>query len=510
MRDLINIIKTLSEGSNLAPGEFKGRPQRWETFITKIRNNEPFTTVDDQLVTLKSSEADRFVDLWNQGKFIGNKEAAYAMLAQPIDGEDKIALSKLKKTTEFGGAGVAVGGAPTSGGKASYALTPQAIGIVDRDIPASDLYNIIANNSVLKSTDHGKIVIDLANYIVSGEAVVVSEEVRKNSKLLAAIQDNAGEYLGVLALLYHRTRFPARASFEKWLGGSIDDLILRFPSAANYALADSFATITNPQTSHSVNISSKGKDGGAAPSIRGLKIPEHIEKNPKLRNAVKFVKLCKEKDTITQALEGLDLLYKHNPKSIDEMWHKVLPMSKDSALLPRLKYSLAGKAVVFDSKWKRIIASVASKEASEGGKIIYAAKREVADAINNKNALPEFKDMILEILEMNFVQQYTDFEKKHIGEFTFETQWPAKLDGEVTLENKSSAKEPTSGGFSFKLGRTDASVSDEPGEPAVDDGFDVEEPVRKPGEKLKVVGKEVEKEKSDTEKDQDAGRRRRR
>ena len=130
---------------------------------------------------------------------------------------------------------------------------------------------------------------------------------------------------------------------------------------------------------------------------------------------------------------------------------------------------MKGQKIPFGSEWDSILNSVASQTATPGGKIIYAIKREVADAVNNKEALPEFKAMVLEILEMNFVQQYTDYQKRHKYEFTFETQWPAKLDGKVSLENKSSAKEPTTGGFSFKLGRTDDSVSYEPGEPRVDD-----------------------------------------
>jgi hypothetical protein len=33
----------------------------------------------------------------------------------------------------------------------------------------------------------------------------------------------------------------------------------------------------------------------------------------------------------------------------------------------------------------------------------------------------------------------------------FFTQWPAKLDGEVTMETKSGGTDPSKGGFSFKL-----------------------------------------------------------
>lgn len=472
MREYIDLIQVLSEGTTLAPNEFNNRPKRYATFIDKIMNNGKFTTVDDQEVVLDPSEAERFQSIWDpKAVRFTDPSARGAKLAQGFtyNGSNEIPLSKLKKTTEFGGASVAVGAEPTEGGKASYALTPQAIGIVDKDIPASDLLDVIVNNTVLKSTPHGQVVINLANYIASGESVSVPPDVAKNTKLLAAIQDNAGEYLGVLALIYYRTRFPARASFEKWLGGKTDDLVLRFPSAANFALADSFASITNPETMHSVNISSKGKDGGAAPAISGLKIPEHIAKNPKLKNAVTFVKICQEQGTLDQAFNGIDLLFKNNKKSINQVWHQFLPFSSNPTIKEKIVASLKGATVKFGKEWAPIINSVASKEASDGGKIVYAIKKEVADAINNRDALPEFKAMVLEILEMNFVQQYTDYQKRNKYEFTFETQWPAKLDGEVTLENKSSAKTPTTGGFSFKLGRTDDSVSSEPGEPSIDD-----------------------------------------
>ena len=478
MRDLINIIEHLSEGITLAASEFKNRASRYDTFIKKIAAQRKFTTVDNQEVMIDPSEAERYQQLWDPDleSFTDSKAAQFIKLApgESYNGKDAIPLSKLLKTTEFGGASVGLDQPEAQGGKASYALTPKAIGITDKDIPAVDFYETIVGNPVLNSTEYGKIVIQLAEFIVSGESVTISPEVAKNDKLRAAIQDNAGEYLGVLALLYNRSRFPKKADFQEWLGASTDELVVKFPSASNFALADSFGMISNPNTNHTVNISSKGKDGGAAPAISGLKIPPHIEKDPKLKNGVELVKLCKEKGTLDQAFEAIDLIYKANPKSIDKVWHQFLPFSKNSELKQQLVASLKGQKIPFGKEWAPILNSVASQTATPGGKIIYAIKREVADAVNNKDALPEFKDMVLEILEMNFVQQYTDYQKKNRYEFTFETQWPAKLDGKVSLENKSSAKEPTTGGFSFKLGRTDDSVSAEPGEPEVD-GIDSEE-----------------------------------
>lgn len=500
MRDLIDIIQILSEAPTLAPGEFKGNTPRWDTFISKIQNIQPFLTIDGDEVIIDPNEADRLTKLWKKNNFIGNPEAAQVRLLQPYKGKGSIRLSNLRKTTEFGGAAAAAGQPPTAGGKASYALTPQAIGITDRDIPASDLYDEIINNPVLKSTDYGQIVIQLANYIVSDESVSISPEVAKNKPLLAAIQDNAGEYLGVLALIYYRSRFPARKSFNEWLGGKTDELVLRFPKAANFALADSFASISNPNTNHSVNISSKGKDGGAAPAISGLKIPEHIKTDPSLKNAVDFVEICQTRSTLDQAFDGIDLLFKANKKYINEIWHQFLPFDKKPQIKQDIIASLQGKKIKFGTEWNSIINSVKSKEATPAGKIVYAIKKEVAEAINNRNALPEFKDMVLEILEMNFVQQYTDYQKKHKYEFTFETQWPAKLDGQVSLENKSSAKTPTQGGFSFKLGRTDTTVSDEPGEEPVDNLGSEEDftaaasdisgdvPINKPEKVQKTIG----------------------
>jgi hypothetical protein len=502
MRDLINILEFLSEGVTLAASEFKNRPNRYDAFIKKIIAKRKFTTVDNQEVMIDPSEAQRYEQLWDPDieQFTDSKAAQFIKLApgESYAGKNVIPLSKLLKTTEFGGASVGLDQPQAQGGKASYALTPKAIGITDKEIPATDLYDTIVNNPVLNSTDYGKIVIELANYIVAGESVSITPEVAKNDKLRAAIQDNAGEYLGVLALVYGRSRFPSRASFQEWLGGSTDELIVKFPSASNFALADSFGMITNPKTNHSVNISSKGKDGGAAPAISGLKIPPHIEKDPKLKNGVELVKLCKEKGTLEQAFDAIDLIYKANPKSIDKVWHQFLPFSKNTELKQQLVASLKGQKIPFGKEWEPILSSVASQTATPGGKIIYAIKREVADAINNKDALPEFGDMVLEILEMNFVQQYTDYQKRHKYEFTFETQWPAKLDGKVSLENKSSAKEPTTGGFSFKLGRTDDSVSYEPGEPKVD-GLGSEEDFTKTAtdittqKRLKPKEKEIRK-----------------
>lgn len=463
MRDILNVLDNLFEGTTLSAGEITKYDERFQKFIQKIKAKSPFTNVEGEEVYIDPREAKRFLDMYELDEFKGN------LKARTTDGQE-ISLSTLRKTSEFGGQQAAAGEKPA--GKEALLVKPSQIGITDSNIPAHDFYEFISKNSVLNQTDYGQEVINLANYIVSGESVVLSEEFQKQEKIRKAIVDYAGEYLGVLALLYRRTRFPKRDKFEQWLGSSIDDLILNFPSKANTNLADSFAVITNPNSSQTINISSKGTGGGAAPAISGLKIPDNLRNVEGLQNAIRFIEICQESDksgpnTITSAFKALDFIFANYKDAIDKKWYKVLPFSaKAPNLMQQSIQSIKTKSPLpkqFHSLFQNI---EAKSSATDGGKLVYAIKKEVAEAINNRDAIPSFGATVLQVLEMNFIQQYTDYAG---GELTFATQWPAKLDGEVTLENKSSASDPTAGGFSFKLGRTDSDVSSEPGEPRVDD-----------------------------------------
>lgn len=467
MRDLINLIQQLNEGVvGMSAGEIIKYESRFQKFIEKIRNKSPFTTIDGNQVVLDPSEAKRFEELYNNRQFVGR------LMAKPMKG-DPIPISSLAKTREFGGAAAAAGQDPAEAGKEALIVKPSDIMITDKNIPAHDFYETIINNKFLQRTDYGHVVMTLAMYIVSDEEVRFPERYLEadKAKVRTAIVDYAGEYLGILALLYNRSRFPAKARFLQWLGGSTDDLVLNFPSKANTNLADSYATITNPDTMHTLNISSKGTGGGAAPAISGLKISKEIENEPRYANVVQFIKICKEKGTIAQAFDAMDLIYKSNRNAIDEKWIPFLPFASKSPELQELAAkSVADKKQRIDTplpaKYRKLYSDIkAGSSASEGGKLIYAIKKYVAELINSGAALPEFKDAVLQVLEMNFIQQYTDYKG---GQLFFATQWPAKLDGDISVENKSSASDPTAGGFSFKLGRVDDSVSSEPDEPEID------------------------------------------
>ena len=482
MRNFIDIIDMLAEAAvGMSANEIKKYDWRFNKFIEYIKGRKPFTTVDGSEVTIDPREAKRFIELNDNDMFKG------ALSARTTDGQE-IPLSKLAKTTDFGGAAVAAGQEASAGGKEALIVKPSQIGITDRNIAAEEFYDVIASNTILAGTDYGRVIQQLALYIISGEYVMLPEEYlgKDKEKIRKAIVDYAGEYLGVLALLYNRSRFPRRAQFEQWLGAGVDQLTLNFPSKANTNLADSYATITNPNTSHTLNISSKGTGGGAAPAISGLKVPDNLRTDPKMENAIKFIDICQKENTLQQAFSAMDLVYAISPGSIDKKFHKFLPFARKASNLPELcRASIASAKtkipVGLPTQYRELFADVAGA-GTEGGKVVYAIKREVADAINNKNGLPEFRDAVLQILEMNFIQQYCDYKG---GELTFATQWPAKLDGLISVENKSSTTEPTAGGFSFKLGRTDDSVSSEPGAPEVDAGPEKEpEKIKDPGTSL--------------------------
>ncbi len=466
MREYLDLIQILSEAAvGMSANEIKKYDWRFKKFIEYIKTRKPFTTVDGREVIADPREAKRFEQLMAAGQFGGSLKIRLS------DGEE-LPISKIAKTGDFGGAAVAAGQDASTAGKEGLVVKPSQIGICDKNIPAEDLYEVIESNATLASTDYGQVVQLLATMIVSGDTVMLPPEYqgKDKEKVRKAIVDYAGEYLGVLALIYNRSRFPRKAEFQKWMGADTNQLTVNFPLKANTNLADSYATVTNSATNHTLNISSKGTGGGAAPAISGLKVPDYIRNDPNFENAIKFIDIAQKLGTVPQAFAAMDLIFEVNPAALNKKWHKFLPFAqKNPKLAVMAKESLDLKKQRVDqplpSKYHSLFDDISSPSASDGGKLIYCIKREVADAMNNRDAIPEFKDAIIQILEMNFIQQYTDYKS---GQLLFATQWPAKLDGKISVENKSSAIDPTAGGFSFKLGRTDDSVSAEPGEEPVD------------------------------------------
>lgn len=436
MRDLLNIV----DEATLEPSQIIKYPERFDAFIAHIQDGRPFYTTAGEEVVLDPSEANRFLDLRKKNLFKG------ALVGVDRNGREH-RLSSFEKTAEFGGASVKPGD-DTGSSKEGALVKPTQIGITDRPILAGDLGSEIVSNPVLNSTPYGQTVAQMAQSIANGQAAVVPPELAKQESIKKAIVDYAGEYLGVLALVNNQSNFPNKKDFLKWLGGDLSGLTLNFPSKSNTQIADSFASITNPTTQHQINISSKGTGGGAPPSLSGLVIPPSVREKKQYQTAVDFIELCQNKNlpkptTISQVFQAMNLLEERVPNAVPKEFKKFLPWKQE--IVAQVTDSLKNGTPM--PKYQRLFANLQSK-GNDGGKLTYVVKDAVMEAVNG-GAVPEFQAAILETLDYNFIQQYTKMGRG--GQLQFDTQWPAKLNGIVSLESKSGGTDPTKGGFSFKL-----------------------------------------------------------
>lgn len=438
-RTYLNKLEDLNEAT-LTPAQIIKYADRFDVFLKHIRASKPFyTEVDGTAVTLDPSEADRYEQLYDADKFAGK------VMGTDVNGK-QWPLSGFRKTAEFGGASASPGEGEDVQSKEGALVKPSQINITDRTIPASSLGQEIISNSVLQSTEYGKIVIAMAQNLMASVPAVLP----KNSAggITKAIVDYAGEYLGVLALINDQSNFPKRSEFLEWLGGDMGSLQIFFPSKSNTPLADSFASIKNPTSERQINISSKGSGGGAAPSVSTLLVPESVRSKKAYKTVVNLIDICQNRSlpaptSISQVFEAMNLLFEDVPEKIPSEYKNFLPWPSD--ITKEVVESI--KSGVPMPKYVSLIGSARGK-GTDGGKLTYVTKVAVMKLVNEE--LPEFQAAVLEILDHNFIQQYTDLDKKS-GELKFYTQWPAKLDGVVTMETKSGATDPTKGGFSFKL-----------------------------------------------------------
>lgn len=464
MRDLLDRLDSIAEAT-LDPATITKYPERYDNAIRYLRGAQPRfyferqpPDVEEPFVTAAPDLADEWEELRSQGRFSGQNVRVRDTQGRTWP------LSQFRKTSEFGGQ-AAKPGEDSEIGKETALLKPSQIGITDKSIPARSLGREIINNPVLQSTDYGQIVIGMARQIMAGNNPTVPAELR-GTKILDSIRDYAGEYLGVLALVQGVSDFPDRDDFQDWLQGSVQDLVLEFPSKANTNIADSFANITNKRTQHTINISSKGEGGGAPPSVGGLKIPPEIRNNPEFATAVDFIDLADtsrsggrftlpEPKTVSQVFQAMNLLHDRVPESVPDKFRPFLPW--DISVVDEVMDSIRAfkdRREVSLPRYRRAWQDIQFKKpSSDGGKLVHAVKLAVMEAVNEGQGIPNFQDVILMILGMNFIQQYANLDRKS-GTMRFQTQWPAQLRGQVSLESKSGATDPTKGGFSFKLANT--------------------------------------------------------
>jgi len=434
----------LNEDQTLNPQKLTKDPKRFDNLINNIKTGKPLFLKDGTPTIINPSEADRLVNLNQQGQFMGR---GITLLGKD---QKQYPLSSFLKTADYGGQAIPPGQeknmAPT---KEGAKLKPKDIGLHDRAIIANGLGKEIANNQSLNSSDPGKIVIDLAKQLESGQTPTLPAGI--DSSISTAINDYAGEYLGVWALILGKTDFPNKEKFLEWLNSPLPNLQLFFPSESNNSIADSYALI-DPKSGHQINISSKGNKGGAPPAISGLKIPDHVKNKKAYELPVKFIELMQNESlpkptTISQAFQAMNLINEYNPQAIPSKFKKFLPW--DQSIIAEVNQSRKNKISL--PKYQSLWADISFREderTTDGGKLTHSVKNAVKEIINS-GGIPEFEAAILETLDYNFIQQDTVTRKG--GQMYFKTNWPARIQGKVTVETKSGATDPTKGSFSFKL-----------------------------------------------------------
>jgi hypothetical protein len=172
-----------------------------------------------------------------------------------------------------------------------------------------------------------------------------------------------------------------------------------------------------------------------------------VRQNPDFADAVDVIDLTQRQDlpnpkTVSQVFAMMNLLNDTVPEKIPAQFREYVPWPND--ITQRVMQSVKTQSPMPD--YAPLTQSLRSK-GSDGGKLAYVVKNAVLDMVNS-GAVPRFQEVILETLDYNFIQQYSKMSGTVLD---FSTQWPAKLDGRVTMESKTGGSDPTKGGFSFKL-----------------------------------------------------------
>lgn len=321
---------------------------------------------------------------------------------------------------------------------------------------AEKVFGAVINNKVLQGTDYGRMVIEMAKEIQAGENASFADIPKEFQK---AIQDYAGEYLGVLALIKGTANFPNRKEWLAHLGVSdLKDIELFFPEAVSNPLADSIGYFKNEKTGNSILVSSKGKDG-AAPSMDGLKIPDSL-RTDEYADTIKFVETMQTKGTaFSQPFYGINALQEIGVEMPDYL-KPLMPFSEEDIKQIASWYNdksfTKSRMNELPKEYQRLLEANIKGNIKDnvplGGMIQYSIKSELKKMINKDKVLPNFEPMAREILEQNFIQIHAE---PRNGALEFDVLWPNKEmgKGKITIETKYGSAAASQGKMSFKVAR---------------------------------------------------------
>ena len=327
-------------------------------------------------------------------------------------------------------------------------------------IPGKDLAKTIIGSKILNQKDNplGAVIIETTKNLTQGQNKLPAGKWWNDKASVKAIQDYAGEYLGVVALINGIANFPSISKFLSFMGtNDLINLSYYFPSKSNVPLADSFGTIENPKQNIVMNISSKGGTKGAAPSLENIKITPSLRKDPKYKEEIQFIETVQKHDSFDGVFNTYNLLSTldaDTKKAVSEargFQHRGFGQ-KDVANLREIyseqqkKKGMPAKkqiAMLTDNnkKFLQLVEKEKGQKArSPVGFILYYAQTIVRDAVNKFNALPEFQQTVRTVLGDNFMQIYTIVKgnDKNGGTLDVRVLYPAKIDGKVEVSSKTS------------------------------------------------------------------------
>lgn len=322
-----------------------------------------------------------------------------------------------------------------------------------KEIPASKLYSTIATNKTLD--DAGELGLAIKEVASQMENKIIPDLKNYDETTQKKIAIDAGEYLGILAMVNNIADFPKRDRFLKFLGATdFGGLALIFPGEQNASLQDSYG-VQNAGSGHTIMISSKGGKGstasGAAPALSGL-APSIEKRKSKIKNgnALDFINsIIQVKPVTVQGFAGMNWLYYNHPNMVPPEYQGLLPfISGDMRQV--LKNINSKGAEPMPEQFQPLIQapSIQSSKGTDGGKFAYVVTKDLVRIINESGLIDSFRKTVLELLDENFIQIFSRIVGKKL---TTTVLWPGKVDGNVSLHTKMSPGSPGDAGLSFKV-----------------------------------------------------------
>jgi len=448
--------------AGLAKSDFY-KADRIAVLAHKIKEGLPFLKTDGTTVVLKKDTAlIKNLEAQAAKGILITKQNKGQIPYEFLDGENNpVKLSELQKTTEFGSSAKEL--MPVKPSNLVKLSGTDVASAEDLDDPvvikqivssktflANDLAKRVISDPILNkgSGKLGKAIIHLAKQISTNHPAILPPGLLDPE--IKAIRDYAGEYLGILQLIYGQSKFENKEAFFKHLGTSdLGTLNLYFPKLSSTPLADSIA-IRNNATGDMMKISSKGGKIGAPPSLDSLKVPDEIRKSKPRSKTIRFMDTARSSKAASQPFILLNALYSMNPSMVEEKHEgmsEYLPFTTQDIQ----NFINADKFTEKDmpSKVKHFLWAGSDYSGAGFGNIHYYVNTVVRDIVNNTNILPDLNSTVLEILGSNFIQIYSNISKS--GVYSTVVKWPNKVDGKIQLYSKASAGEPTKGKMSWYL-----------------------------------------------------------